>query len=215
MPKMSTFLPAMWPAFFMRVSPASRKAKPACMNITRTAVMTTQIVDAAMSRSCLDTCLHLLEAGPCAVVLDVRDRAGPAEAVARLVAAVRGVHHRPDHVADDVIGDDEDELRLRQKARFEDPAPVLVRDAALAPVTDRLDHRHADVSGCLLDRVDHRLDALPDDDCLDLVHGYAATSSRTAPRASAGTFWIVWRIRPAIRYGSPSEVGRRSSRSPR
>src|SRR5437867_12665978 len=110
---MSTFLPAMWPAFFSRVSPASRKAKPACMNITRMAVTTTQIVDAAISRSCLDTCLHLLEADPCAVVPDVRDRARPAEAVPGLVAAVCGVHHGPDPGADDVIGDDEDELRLR------------------------------------------------------------------------------------------------------
>jgi len=41
----------MWPAFFMRVRPASRNAKPACMNITRIAVTTTQIVDAATSRS--------------------------------------------------------------------------------------------------------------------------------------------------------------------
>src|SRR5438445_10007660 len=49
----------MWPAFFIRVSPASRKAKPACMNMTRTAVMTTQMVLAAISRSCLVT-LRLL-----------------------------------------------------------------------------------------------------------------------------------------------------------
>src|SRR6266516_1892864 len=205
MPKMSTFLPAMWPAFFIRVSPASRKAKPACMNITRTAVTTTQIVDAAMSRSCLDTCLHLLEACSCAVVPDVRDRAGPAEAVARLVAAVSGVHHRPDHVADEVIGDDEDELRLREEARFEDPSPILVRDAALAPVTDRLDHRHAHVPGRLLDRVDHGLDALSDDYGFDLVH-QAAISSASSATVSVGTVRIVCRIRPAIRYGSPSEL---------
>ena len=43
--KIRTFLPAMWPAFFIRVRPASRNAKPACMNITRMAVTTTQIVD--------------------------------------------------------------------------------------------------------------------------------------------------------------------------
>src|SRR5947207_2453121 len=176
MPKIRTFLPAMWPAFFMRVSPASRKAKPACMNITRIAVTTTQIVDAAMSRSCLDTRLHLLEARSCAVVLDVGHRAGPAEAVPRLVAGVRRVDDCPDHVVDDVIGDDEDELRLRQEARLEDAAAVLVRDASLASVTDRLDHGHADVPSRVLDRVDHGLDALPDHDGLDLVH-YAATSS--------------------------------------
>ena len=37
----------MWPTFFIRVRPASRNAKPACMKITSTAVMTTQIVLAA------------------------------------------------------------------------------------------------------------------------------------------------------------------------
>src|SRR3954452_24125133 len=73
-PKISTFLPAMWPAFFIRVSPASRKAKPACMNITRTAVMTTQIVDAAMSRSWfLGIDSDLLQASPGPVVHDVPD----------------------------------------------------------------------------------------------------------------------------------------------
>src|SRR5919201_2485985 len=50
-PKMSTFLPAMCAAFFIRVRPASRKANPACMNITSTAATTTQTVFAAISRS--------------------------------------------------------------------------------------------------------------------------------------------------------------------
>ena len=36
-------------AFFIRVNPASRKAKPACMNITSTAATTTQIVFVATS----------------------------------------------------------------------------------------------------------------------------------------------------------------------
>src|SRR5918992_5201354 len=44
MPRTSTFLAAMWPAFFIRVSPASRNAKPACMNITRIAAKITQTV---------------------------------------------------------------------------------------------------------------------------------------------------------------------------
>src|SRR5437763_9606904 len=94
MPKIRTFLPAMCPAFFIRVSPASRKAKPACMNMTRTAVMTTQIVLAAMSRSLFAiaalSILHLLESQTGAVVGDVRDRARPDETVARLVPAARG-----------------------------------------------------------------------------------------------------------------------------
>jgi hypothetical protein len=52
-PKMRTFLPAMCAAFFIRVRPASRNAKPACMNMTRTAAMTTHTVFAAMRRSLL------------------------------------------------------------------------------------------------------------------------------------------------------------------
>ena len=41
----------MWPTFFIRVSPASRKAKPACMNITRIAARMTQIVLVAIASS--------------------------------------------------------------------------------------------------------------------------------------------------------------------
>src|SRR5690348_18046836 len=98
---MRTFLPAMCPAFFIRVRPASRKANPACMNITSTAVMTTQMVDAATRRSWLDTCLHLLQlrAGP--VVNHVLHRRRPGEAVPGLVAAPGCVVDR----ADDVVGD--------------------------------------------------------------------------------------------------------------
>src|SRR5438105_14294327 len=91
---MSTFLPAMWPAFFIRVRPASRNAKPACMNITRTAVMTTQIVLAAMSRSLLDTGLHLLEPTPGAVVDDVLDPRLPPPPVPGLVPPSPGVGER-------------------------------------------------------------------------------------------------------------------------
>src|SRR5438094_398938 len=112
---MRTFLPAMWPAFFIRVRPASRKAKPACMNITRMAVTTTQIVDAATSRSCFDMELHLLPAAPGAVVCDPSHRGDPTEAVARLLAAPRGVRDRLDDVVDDLVRDDEDQHRLRQE----------------------------------------------------------------------------------------------------
>src|SRR5919204_5955988 len=92
MPKMSTFLPAMCPAFFIRVRPASRNAKPACMNITSTAVTTTQIVLAAMSKSWfLGTDIHLLEFPTRSVVGHVRDGARPDDPVARRVAAARGV----------------------------------------------------------------------------------------------------------------------------
>src|SRR6478609_2145448 len=84
---MSTFLPAMCAAFFIRVRPASRNAKPACMNMTRTAVTTTQIVLAAMRRSWfLGIDLGLLQAQCSAVVRDLADRRRPDDPVARLVA---------------------------------------------------------------------------------------------------------------------------------
>src|SRR5690348_2452201 len=132
---MRMFLPAMWPAFFIRVRPASRKAKPACMNMTSTAVTTTQIVLAAISRSLfLGTDLHLLECASRAVVDDVVDGARPDDPVAGLVAAARGVDDRGDDAAGDRVADDERELRLRQEARLEDTAAVLVRHTALAAV---------------------------------------------------------------------------------
>src|SRR3954452_7503247 len=130
--KISTFLAAMWPAFFIRVRPASRKAKPACMNITSTAVTTTQIVLAAMSRSeFLGTDFHLLQALARPVVRDVVDRRRPDQAVAGLVAALRGVDDRRHCRFGLVVVDDEDEHRLREEPRLEHAAPVLVGHAAL------------------------------------------------------------------------------------
>ena len=67
-----------------------------------------------------------------------------------------------------LVLDDEREHRLGQEPRLEDPPAVLVRDAALTAVPDRLDDGHADMAGLLLDGVDDRLDALPDYDRLDL-----------------------------------------------
>ena len=108
-------------------------------------------------------------AGP--VVRDVADRRRPHEPVARLVAAARRVDDRARRLPSArVVLDDEDQQRLRQEARLEDASPVLVRDPALPAVADRLDHRHADVPGRLLDGVDHRLDALADHHGLDLDH---------------------------------------------
>src|ERR1700693_4825036 len=109
----------------MRVSPASRNAKPACMNITRTAVMTTQIVDMPTSRSCLDIRGDPFQARARSVVHDVRHGGGPAEPVTRLVTAPRRIDDRCDHVADDPVGDDEDEQRLRQEPRLKYPAAIL------------------------------------------------------------------------------------------
>src|SRR2546423_11684282 len=137
---MRTFFAAMCPAFFIRVSPASRNAKPACMNITSTAVTTTQIVLAAIRRSWfLGTDLDLLKPQPGAVVRHVRDRRRPDEPVARLVPAAGRVRDRIDDRIDDLVGDDERQKRLRQEARLEHAPPVLVRNAALPSVPDRLD----------------------------------------------------------------------------
>ena len=106
----------------------------------------------------------------CSVVRDVLDGRRPDEPVARLVAAACGGRDRRDDRFGLLVVDDEDEQRLRQEARLEHAPAVLVRDAALAPVPDRLDHRDADVARLLLDGVDHGLDPLADDNCLDLRH---------------------------------------------
>src|SRR4051812_19227807 len=133
----------MWPAFFIRVSPASRNAKPACTNMTSTAATITHTVETATSRSWSDTELHLLQAAAGAVVRDLPHRRRPADPVAALVPAPGRVDDRLEHGVHELVRDDEDEQRLRQEPRLEDAAAVLVRDAALAPVADRLDDRHA------------------------------------------------------------------------
>src|SRR4051812_17299935 len=115
MPKMRTFLPAMWPAFFIRVRPASRNAKPACMNITSTAAMTTQTVLVAIASSLLDTSLHLLQPQSGPVVDDVRDDFLPHDPVARLVAAARCVRDGGLHRVRDLVADEEGQDGLRQE----------------------------------------------------------------------------------------------------
>src|SRR4029079_10660041 len=67
---------------------------------------------------------------------------------------------------------------------------VLVRHASLAAVADCLDHGHADVSGRVLDGVDHGLDALADDDRLHLRPAHvvllsSSTVSRQTPSSCA------------------------------
>src|SRR3954452_17813029 len=116
---MRTFLPAMWPAFFIRVRPASRNAKPACMNITSTAVTTTHMVLAAISRSLLDTGLDLLQPHPRAVVHHVFDRRLPDEPVPRLVTRSRRVRDGVRHVVRDLVTDEERQQRLGEEARLE------------------------------------------------------------------------------------------------
>src|SRR4051812_46795579 len=101
----------------MRVRPASRNAKPACMNITSIAVTTTHIVDAPTSRSCfVMSDLDFLEPQPGPVVGDVLDLGRPDETVSRLVAADRGRGDRMHDRVGLVVVDDEDEHRLRQEA---------------------------------------------------------------------------------------------------
>src|SRR5437867_1441761 len=140
------------------------------MNITSTAVMTTQIVLAAIRRSLLDTGLHLLQPEPRAVVHHVVDGTPPDNPVAGLVTAPRRIRDHRRDVVGDLVLDEEDQERLRQEARLEHATAVLVRDAALAAVPDRLDHGHADVPGRLLDCIDHGLDPLPDHYRLQLHH---------------------------------------------
>src|SRR5689334_18000551 len=107
----------MWAAFFIRVRPASRKAKPACMNMTRTAVTTTQMVLAAIRRSWfLGIDLDLLQAQRGAVVGDVADRRRPDDPVARFVAAAGRVGDRGHDSLGLLGGDHEDQQRLRQEA---------------------------------------------------------------------------------------------------
>src|SRR5918995_2895401 len=215
-PSTRTFLAAMCPAFFTRVTPASRNAKPACMNMTRIAAKTTQtvlvtisvsrlIADAPTSNVSTGHCrrpheqspyglkmtsqatsyaLDLLEPQPGPVVRDGLDRRRPDDPVAGLVAAPRGIGDRRDDAFRDLLRHHEGEHGLGQEARLEDPPAILVRDAALPPVADRLDDRDADMTGLLLDRVDHRLDPLSDHNCLDLDHAdlrSMKTTSRQTP----------------------------------
>src|SRR5436309_8117518 len=140
------------------------------MNMTSTAVMTTQIVLAATRRSLLDTCLHLLQPASGAVVDDVVDGAAPDDPVAGLMAAARGIADHGGDLVGDLVLDEEDQERLREEARLEHATAVLVRDAALAAVPDSLDHRHADMPGRLLDCIDHGFDPLPDHHRFHLHH---------------------------------------------
>ena len=110
------------------------------------------------------------ERQPRAVVGDVVDATRPDEPVTGLVAAARCVSDRGDDGRRDPVLHDERQHCLGQEARLEDASAIFVSDTALPPVPDRLDDRHADVTGLLLDRVDHRLDPLADDDGLDLDH---------------------------------------------
>ena len=92
-----------------------------------------------------------------------------------------------DHAVGDVVGDDERHQGLRQEARLEHASPVLVRDALLAAVSDRLDHGDADVTRRGLDGVHHRLDAVSDDHRLDFHHlPFLLTGPTKKPQGSQG-----------------------------
>src|SRR2546423_126390 len=140
------------------------------MNITSTAVTTTQIVLAATRRSLLDTRLHLLQAAPRPVMDHVVDGAAPDDPVAGVMAAPRGIADHGRHLVCDLVLDEKDQQRLRKEARLEHATAVLVCDAALAAMPDGLDHGYADVPGRLLDCIDHGFDPLPDHHRLHLHH---------------------------------------------
>src|SRR5512133_2284408 len=238
---MSTFLPAMCAAFFIRVRPASRKAKPACMNITRIAATTTQMVLAAISSCELvmpkspherridrsfqmdarakparpeigiasDASCRTLQRQAGAVMGHVPDWCRPDETVAVVVAAARGVGHRGGNGSSQLVGDYERKQCLRQEARLEHAAAVFVCDPTFAAVPDRFDDRHADVAGLLLDRVDHDLDPLSQDDCFDLRH--VTTSLRRSSRTTSRQM----PCRRPLRSWVPSTRKPKRRRSPR
>jgi len=70
---------------------------------------------------------------------DVVDRGRPDEAIAAVVPATRGVGDRCRGGGGEFVSYDEGEQRLRQEARLEDAPAVLVGDALLATVADRLE----------------------------------------------------------------------------
>src|SRR5207253_2029268 len=89
--------------------------------------------------------------------------------------------------------------------RLEHATPVLMRNPALAAVTNRLDDGHADVARLLLDGVDHRLDTFADYDSFDFDH--VIRGLRRSSRK-------VSRHRPSrlpIRSRKPASATRRSS----
>ena len=127
---MSTFFAATWPTFFIRVSPASRNAKPACMNMTSTAATTTQIVEAAIARSLLLTRPTSSSGRPVRLCIALQTGvvqtipspdSCPVRAVSTIVSTTASARSSVD---------DEDQQRLREEARLEDAAAVLVRDPA-------------------------------------------------------------------------------------
>ena len=129
---MSTFFAAMWPTFFIRVSPASRKAKPACMNITSTAARTTQIVLAAIARSALLIARPPRGGLPVRLCVTLSTRVVQTIPSPETCRCGRRRRSRHDRVGLLVL-DDEDEVRLRQEARLEDAPAVLVRDPRWRP----------------------------------------------------------------------------------
>ena len=86
------------------------------------------------------------------------------------MAGAGGVRDRVEHLLGELVRDDERQMRLREESRLEDAPPVLVGDATLLAVPDRLDHGDADVPGLGLDRIHHRLDAVANDDRLNFHH---------------------------------------------
>ena len=85
--------------------------------------------------------------------------------------AARGVDDRVLDVLGDLVADDEDQVCLGQEPRLEDAPAVLVCDPLFAAVPDGLDHGDADMTGLLLDRLHHGLDAVAYDDRFDFGHG--------------------------------------------
>ena len=129
-----TFFAAMWPTFFIRVRPASRNAKPACMNITRIGREDDpDRADVAMASSLGRHATSTSSSFAPGAVVDVTSRPGVVQTIPSPdswpVRAASTIASTTPSASSSV--DDEDQQRLRQEARLEDAAAVLVRDAAL------------------------------------------------------------------------------------
>ena len=111
------------------------------------AATTTQTVSQRSAGRLSSSRLHLLQARTRSVVRDVLDGRGPDEAVPSGITASGCVGDRLDHRLRSRVLDDEDEQRLREEARLEDPAAVLVGDAPLPAVTYRLENSGAEDMG--------------------------------------------------------------------
>src|SRR5437763_1281674 len=124
---MSTFLPAMWAAFFILVSPASRNAKPACMNMTSTAATRSRMTTAStlITSSPALPCNRLLQGSCDGLAAPLQEHGVPPDAV-----PLRDSVARPDdaEAAARVQGETGPVLGEDRRLDRPDPAPLRLLD---------------------------------------------------------------------------------------